>query len=405
MRTFRKSHKLDDVLYDIRGPVLNEAKRLEAEGYRVLKLNTGNPAAFGFTAPDEIVHDMIVNLVNAQGYSDSKGLFPARKAVMQYYQQQLVPGLDIEDIFIGNGVSELIMISMQGLLDNGDEILIPSPDYPLWTAAVNLAGGKPVHYICDEQSDWLPDLTDLERKITSYTKGIVIINPNNPTGAVYPREILERIVELARRHDLILFTDEIYDRILYDENVHTTAATLAEDVLCITFGGLSKVYRAAGFRAGWMVLSGNKAPAADYREGLEMLTNMRLCSNVPAQYAIQTALGGYQSINDLVAPGGRLRVQRDICWEALSSIPGLSCVKPKGALYCFPKLDTERFHIKSDMRFIIDFLRAKKILLVQGTGFNWPAPDHFRVVFLPNKDDLTEAMTRLAEFLSDYLQE
>jgi alanine-synthesizing transaminase len=405
MRTFRKSHKLDDVLYDIRGPVLNEAKRLEAEGYRVLKLNTGNPAAFGFTAPDEIVHDMIVNLVNAQGYSDSKGLFPARKAVMQYYQQQLVPGLDIEDIFIGNGVSELIMISMQGLLDNGDEILIPSPDYPLWTAAVNLAGGKPVHYICDEQSDWLPDLTDLERKITSYTKGIVIINPNNPTGAVYPREILERIVELARRHDLILFTDEIYDRILYDENVHTTAATLAEDVLCITFGGLSKVYRAAGFRAGWMVLSGNKAPAADYREGLEMLTNMRLCSNVPAQYAIQTALGGYQSINDLVAPGGRLRVQRDICWEALSSIPGLSCVKPKGALYCFPKLDTERFHIKSDMRFIIDFLRAKKILLVQGTGFNWPAPDHFRVVFLPNKDDLTEAMTRLAEFLSDYVQE
>ncbi len=405
MRTFRKSHKLDDVLYDIRGPVLNEAKRLEAEGYRVLKLNTGNPAAFGFTAPDEIVHDMIVNLVNAQGYSDSKGLFPARKAVMQYYQQKLVPGLDIEDIFIGNGVSELIMISMQGLLDNGDEILIPSPDYPLWTAAVNLAGGKPVHYICDEQSDWLPDLTDLERKITSYTKGIVIINPNNPTGAVYPREILERIVELARRHDLILFTDEIYDRILYDENVHTTAATLAEDVLCITFGGLSKVYRAAGFRAGWMVLSGNKAPAADYREGLEMLTNMRLCSNVPAQYAIQTALGGYQSINDLVAPGGRLRVQRDICWEALSSIPGLSCVKPKGALYCFPKLDTERFHIKSDMRFIIDFLRAKKILLVQGTGFNWPAPDHFRVVFLPNKDDLTEAMTRLAEFLSDYVQE
>lgn len=404
MRGFRKSHKLDEVLYDIRGPVLREAKRLEEEGYQILRLNIGNPAPFGFNAPDEILHDIILNLQAAQGYSDSKGLFSARKAVMQEFQKKSVY-VDIEDIFIGNGVSELIVMAMQGLLDNGDEILVPAPDYPLWTAAVNLAGGRAVHYLCDESSDWVPDLDDLERKISDYTKGIVVINPNNPTGAVYPREVLERIVELARRHDLIVFADEIYEKIVYDDNQFVAVSTLAEDIPCITFNGLSKSYRSAGFRAGWMVISGRKSAASDYLEGLEILANMRLCSNVPAQFGIQTALGGYQSIDDLVRPGGRLYEQRNHAHELVSQIPGISCVKPKGALYLFPRIDAERFGIRNDQRFVLDLLMDQKILLVQGTGFNWPEPDHFRVVFLPSKEELRTAMERLAAFLEHYSQD
>jgi alanine-synthesizing transaminase len=404
MREIRKSRKLDEVCYDIRGPVLSEAQRLEEEGFHVMKLNTGNPYAFGFNAPDELLHDIVLNLHEAQGYIDSKGLFPARKAVMQYCQQIGIEGVGVEDIYIGNGVSELIVMAMQGLLDNGDEVLIPSPDYPLWTAAATLSGGKAVHYRCDEGSSWYPDIEDMTSKITDRTRGIVIINPNNPTGSVYPREILEKIVELARQHDLIVFSDEIYDKILYDDTVHTPTASLADDILMVTFNGLSKVYRAAGFRAGWMILSGRRSHAEDYLEGISMLSNMRLCANVPAQYAIQAALGGYQSIKDLLLPGGRLREQRDIAYKMLTDIPGITCVKPQGALYLFPKIDTGRFGIVDDMKFILDFLKEKKVLMVQGTGFNWPEPDHFRIVFLPRVDELEHVLGSLKDFLETYRQ-
>lgn len=405
MGEHRKSRKLENVCYDIRGPVLEEAKRLEEEGYQILKLNIGNPASFGFHAPDEILHDVIINLSEAQGYCDSKGLFSARKAVMQYTQKKGYPRVDIEDIYIGNGVSELITMAMQGLLDDGDEVLIPSPDYPLWTAAVVLSGGTPVHYRCDEGAEWYPDLEDLEKKISHRTKGIVVINPNNPTGAVYPKEVVERIVALAEEHQCILFSDEIYDKIVYDGREHLSPAACTKDTLCISFNGLSKVYRAAGFRAGWMVLSGKKSTASDYQKGLDILSNMRLCSNVPSQFAIQTALGGYQSIEDLIKPGGRLYEQREDCHRMLQEIPGIDCVKPAGALYCFPKIDNTRYGIKSDERFVLDFLREKKILLVQGTGFNWPEPDHFRIVFLPRVDELQKAMAALKDFLSRYSQE
>lgn len=399
-----KSHKLDNVCYDIRGAVLQEAKRLEEEGYRIHKLNIGNPAPFGFDAPDEIIHDVVINLRKAQGYSDSQGLFAARKAIMQACQEKEIPGVDVDDIYLGNGVSELITLSMQALLNDGDEILIPMPDYPLWTAAATLAGGRPVHYRCDEQSLWYPDLEDLESKISKTTKGLVIINPNNPTGSVYPREVLEKLVEIARRHSLVIFADEIYDKIVYDGREHVSAAALAEDVLCVTFNGLSKAYRSAGFRAGWMVLSGPKHIAGDYIEGLSMLSNMRLCSNVPGQFAIQTALGGYQSIKDLVLPEGRLGRQREYAMERLSAMEGLSCVNPAGALYLFPKIDTQRFGITDDQRFIYDLLVAEKVLLVQGTGFHWPEPDHFRIVFLPREEDLAEAFDRIERFLGGYRQ-
>jgi alanine-synthesizing transaminase len=404
MRTFGKSAKLDDVCYDIRGPVLKESKRLEDEGFRILKLNIGNPAVFGFNAPDEILHDMILNLQNAQGYCDSQGIFPARKAIMQEFQAKGIMDVGVEDIFIGNGVSELIVMAMQGLLDVGDEVLVPAPDYPLWTAAVNLAGGHAVHYRCDEQADWNPDIADLRAKVSDRTKAIVVINPNNPTGAVYSRAMLEDIVRVAREHELIIFADEIYDKIIYEDATHVPMASLASDLLTISFNGLSKAYRAAGFRSGWMVLSGNKNVAAGYREGLEMLSNMRLCANVPAQYAIQTALGGYQSIKDLILPGGRLKEQRDLCVQLVNSIPGLSVVMPKGALYCFPKIDAKRFGIKDDERFVMDLLKAKRILLVQGTGFNWAEPDHFRIVFLPDKETIADAIGRLGDFLTDYRQ-
>lgn len=404
MSTYRKSHKLDNVCYDIRGPVLKEAKLLEEEGFSVIKLNTGNPAHFGLTAPDEMLHDMILNIPNAQGYVDSKGVFPARKAVMQYYQQKGVKNLDIEDIYIGNGVSELIVMCMQGLVDSGDEVLIPAPDYPLWTAAVSLSGGTPVHYICDEESDWFPDIDDIKKKITSKTKGIVVINPNNPTGSVYPKDLLEEIVKLAEEKNFIIFSDEIYDKILYDDAKHYPMSTLTDDVLVITMNGLSKNYRAAGFRAGWMIITGKKSMATDYIEGLEILASMRLCSNVPSQYAIQTALGGYQSINDLVLPGGRLKKQRDIAYNMIKDIPGLSCVKPMGALYLFPKIDIQKFNISNDVQFVLDFLREKKVLLVQGTGFNWKEPDHFRVVYLPEEDMLHEVGRRLSDFLQNYKQ-
>lgn len=404
MRTLQKSHKLDNVCYDIRGPVLDEAKRLEESGYQIFKLNIGNPAPFGLDAPDEIIHDVMINLKLAQGYCDSKGIFAARKAVMHYCQVKNIPGVGIDDIIIGNGVSELIVMAMQGLLNSGDEVLIPAPDYPLWTAAVNLSGGTPVHYICDEAADWYPDLEDIKRKITPRTKGIVVINPNNPTGAVYPQEVLRQIVEIAAAHDLIVFADEIYDKILYEDTEHTSMASLSDEVLFITMNGLSKAYRVAGFRAGWMVISGDKSGAADYIEGINMLSSMRLCSNVPAQYAIQTALGGYQSIKDLIKPGGRLRQQRDFAYERINRIPGLSCTKPMGALYLFPKLDQQMFHIQDDQKFILDFLLEEKVLLVQGTGFNWPAPDHFRVVLLPRQDELEVAFDRLERFLSHYRQ-
>lgn len=372
---------------------------MEEEGQRILKLNIGNPAAFGFDAPAEIIKDVILNLPAAQGYCDAKGVFSARKAVMQYTQQREIEGVTIDDIFIGNGVSELIMMSMQGLLNNGDEILVPAPDYPLWTAAVTLSGGSAVHYMKDEQSDWYPDLTDMRTKITSKTKGIVVINPNNPTGAVYPQEILEGIVELAREFNLILFADEIYDKILYDDAEHITLASLAPDLLCVSFNGLSKSWRAAGFRSGWMVVSGAKDQASSYLDGLQMLASMRLCANVPAQYAIQTALGGYQSINDLVLPGGRLKEQRDKAWEMLTSIPGVSCVKPKGALYLFPKLDPTMYPIENDEMMVMELLQQEKILLVQGTGFNWPTHDHVRLVTLPRVDELEMAIGRFAHFL------
>ncbi|MAZ69272.1 pyridoxal phosphate-dependent aminotransferase [Porticoccus sp.] len=402
MQHIQKSNKLNNVCYDIRGPVLDHANRLEEEGLRILKLNIGNPAPFGFEAPDEIIHDVIHNLAKAQGYCHSKGIYSARKAVMQRCQLIGIPNVDIDDIFLGNGVSELIVMAMQALLNNGDEILVPVPDYPLWTAAVNLAGGKAVHYLCDEANEWQPDIEDIARKITPNTRGIVVINPNNPTGAVYSEAILQKIVELARQHDLIIYADEIYDRILYDDAVHVPLGSLATDVLCITFNGLSKAYRLAGFRSGWLVVSGAKHRARSYIQGIEMLASMRLCANVPAMYAIQTALGGYQSINDLVAPEGRLYQQREKAWSLLTQIPGVSCVKPKAAMYLFPKLDREIYPIEDDEQLVLDLLLEERILLVQGTAFNWPDPDHFRIVFLPREDDLEEAIERLARFLEKY---
>ncbi|OPX56051.1 alanine-synthesizing transaminase [Oceanospirillum multiglobuliferum] len=404
MQTIKKSTKLNNVCYDIRGPVLEEAKRMEEEGHRILKLNIGNPAPFGFEAPEEILQDVLYNLPNAQGYCESKGLYSARKAVMQECQRKKIANVGIEDIYLGNGVSELIAMAVQGLLNDGDEILIPAPDYPLWTAASRLAGGKAVHYICDEQSDWYPDLADIRSKITPKTKGLVIINPNNPTGALYPESILLELIEIAREHNLVLLSDEIYDKILYDDAQHTSIASLADDVLFLTFNGLSKSYRVAGFRSGWMIVSGNKHYATDFIEGLNMLSSMRLCANVPAQHAVQTALGGYQSINDLILPGGRLKEQRDLAWEMLDNIPGVSCVKPKGALYLFPKLDVKRFNIHDDEKFAYDLLKQEKLLVVQGTAFNWPEPDHFRIVSLPYMDQLEEAINRIARFLSKYKQ-
>ncbi|MCM2320086.1 MAG: pyridoxal phosphate-dependent aminotransferase [Pseudomonas sp.] len=399
-----KSNKLANVCYDIRGPVLKHAKRLEDEGQRILKLNIGNPAPFGFEAPEEILQDVIRNLPISQGYSDSKGLFSARKAVMQYYQQKQVEGIGIEDIYLGNGVSELIVMVLQALLNNGDEVLIPAPDYPLWTAATSLAGGKAVHYLCDEQSNWYPDIADIKAKVTSNTKAILLINPNNPTGAVYPKEVLEEIVEIARQNNLVIFSDEIYDKILYDDAQHICTASLAPDVLCLTFNGLSKSYRVAGFRSGWVAISGPKHKAKSYIEGLDILANMRLCANVPAQHAIQTALGGYQSINDLVLPGGRLLEQRNRTWELLNDIPGVSCVKPMGALYAFPKIDPKVCPIHNDEKFVLDLLLSEKLLIVQGTAFNWPWPDHFRVVTLPRVDDLELAIGRIGNFLKGYRQ-
>ncbi|MBN2035923.1 MAG: pyridoxal phosphate-dependent aminotransferase [Chitinispirillaceae bacterium] len=404
MRPVKKSSKLDNVLYDIRGPVLDEAKRIEEEGYRVIKLNTGNPAPFGLFAPDEVIHDMITNIRETQGYCDSRGLFPARKAVMQYCQQKNIAGVTVDDIFIGNGVSELIVMAMQALLDKGDEVLVPVPDYPLWTASVNLCGGTPVHYRCDEQADWCPDIGDIQRKITANTRGIVVINPNNPTGALYPRDLLEQIVALAREHHLIVYSDEIYDKIVYDGATHISTASLADDLLFVTFNGLSKAYRVAGFRVGWMVVSGNKNAAADYREGLTMLASMRLCSNVPGQSIIQTALGGYQSIFDLTRPGGRLYEQRETSHSLISRIDGISCVKPKAAFYLFPRIDVKRFGITSDEKFVLDFLRAEKVLLVHGRGFNWPENDHFRIVYLPSVEDLHIVMEKLERFLGSYRQ-
>jgi alanine-synthesizing transaminase len=402
MQPVLKSSKLANVCYDIRGPVMARARQMEEDGHRIIKLNIGNPAPFGFEAPEEILQDVIHNLPNASGYSDSKGLFAARKAIMHYTQEKKIRDVQMEDIYIGNGVSELIVMAMQALLNTEDEVLLPTPDYPLWTAAVTLAGGVPRHYICDEQAGWLPDLDDIRGKIGPNTRAIVLINPNNPTGALYPVELLQEVVEIARQHQLIIYADEIYDKVLYDGATHTSIASLADDVLFITFNGLSKNYRAAGYRAGWLIVSGEKRHAQDYIEGLTMLASMRLCSNVPAQYGIQTALGGYQSINDLVAPGGRLAKQRDLAWKLLTDIPGVSCVKPQGAMYLFPRLDPKMYPIADDQEFILELLLEEKVLLVQGTGFNWPNTDHFRVVFLPNVDDLTEAIGRIARFLEHY---
>jgi alanine-synthesizing transaminase len=404
MREVTQSRKLADVCYDIRGPVLEEAKRLEDEGHRILKLNIGNPAPFGFEAPDEILVDMIAQLPLAQGYSDSKGIVSARRAVTQYYRLKGVEGVSTEDVYLGNGVSELIVMAMQAMVDNGDEVLIPAPDYPLWTAATALAGGTPVHYLCDESAGWAPDLEDLEAKITPRTKAIVVINPNNPTGAVYPDHILHGIIELARRHELVLMADEIYDKILYDSATHTALASLAPDVLCLSFNGLSKAYRVAGFRSGWMAISGPKHHARSFIQGLNILANMRLCANVPAQHAIATALGGYQSITELILPGGRLLAQRNRAWELINAIPGVSCTKPGGALYLFPRLDPEVHDIHDDERFALDLVRKEKILVVQGTGFNWPHPDHFRIVTLPHVQDLEEAISRIGNFLASYRQ-
>jgi alanine-synthesizing transaminase len=402
LKPIKKSSKLADVCYDIRGPVLARARQMEEEGHRILKLNIGNLAPFGFDAPDEMRHDVIVNLSNASGYTDSKGLFAARKAIMHYTQQKHIAGVQLDDIIIGNGVSELIVMSMQGLLDDGDEVLVPAPDYPLWTAAVRLAGGTPRHYLCDEGSGWLPDLADMRAKITPQTRAIVVINPNNPTGALYPDAVLREIIEIARQHELIVFADEIYDKMLYDGATHTSIASLADDLLFVTFNGLSKNYRACGYRSGWMVISGAKKHAQDYLDGLNILASMRLCSNVPGQFAIQTALGGYQSINDLVAPGGRLHKQRELAYNLLTAIPGVTCVKPKAALYMFPRLDPKMYPIENDQKFILELLEQEKVLIVQGSGFNWPNTDHFRVVFLPNSDDLTEAIGRIARFLESY---
>lgn len=404
MERFPKSHKLDHVCYDIRGPVHKEALRLEEEGHKILKLNIGNPAPFGFEAPDEILVDVIRNLPSSQGYCDSKGLYSARKAIVHYYQTKGLRDITVNDVYIGNGVSELITMAMQALLDAGDEILIPAPDYPLWTAAATLAGGTVRHYLCDEENEWFPDIEDIKSKITPNTKAIVIINPNNPTGAVYSKEILLEIAEIARTHNLLIFADEIYDKILYDGAVHHHIAALAPDLLTVTFNGLSKSYRVAGFRQGWMVLNGPKRQAQGYIEGLDMLASMRLCATTPMQHAIQTALGGYQSINDLVLPGGRLLEQRNKAYEMLVQIPGITCVKPKGAMYLFPKIDTEMYNIHDDMQFVFDLLKQEKVLLVQGTGFNWPKPDHFRVVTLPYVHQLEEAIAKLARFLKHYHQ-
>ena len=405
MRTFKKSSKLDHVCYDVRGPVLDEANRMQADGIDVLKLNIGNPAPFGFSAPEEVITDMISTLRSAQGYSDSHGIFAARKAIMQYAQTKNIPNVSMEHIYTGNGVSELINLVTQGLIDNGDELLVPSPDSPLWTGCVTLAGGKAVHYICDEQSEWYPDIEDMRSKITDKTKAIVIINPNNPTGAVYPKEVLEQIVELAREHELMIFSDEIYDRLVMDGIEHTSIASLAPDLFCITLNGLSKSHMIAGFRCGWMILSGAKEKAKDYIEGLNMLSNMRLCSNVPAQCIVQTALGGHQSVKNYLVPGGRIYEQREFIYNAINDIPGLSAVKPKAAFYIFPKMDTKKFNILDDEKFVLDLLKEKKVLLTHGRGFNWAEPDHFRIVYLPNIEQLKDATGKIADFLSGYHQQ
>ena len=404
MRTFSKASKLENVLYDVRGPVVDEANRMEENGMRVLKLNIGNPAPFGFQAPEEVIQDIRDNIVNCQGYSDSRGIFAARKAIMQYAQLKHIPNVQMKDIFTGNGASELIQLSLNALLNTGDEVLIPSPDYPLWTACTNLAGGKAVHYICDESSDWYPDPADIESKITPKTKAIVIINPNNPTGALYPRELLEKIVDIARRHELIIFSDEIYDRLVMDGEQHISTASLAPDLFCVTSSGLSKSHMVCGFRVGWMILSGNKDLARDYIAGINMLSNMRLCSNVPGQSIIQTALGGYQSVNEYTVPGGRIYEQREFICKALNDIPGISAVRPSAAFYIFPKIDTKKFNITSDTQFALDFLKEKRVLIIPGSGFNWKQPDHFRVVYLPRIADLKNATNKLADFLDHYRQ-
>ncbi len=405
MRKIMKSNKMENICYEIRGPLLKEAKRLEDEGYTIIKLNSGNPPAFGLYAPDEIMHDVVLNIRSAQAYGDSKGLLSARKAIMQQCQLKGIEGVDMEDVYVGNGVSEMIMMAMQGLLNNGDEMLVPAPDYPLWTAAVTLSGGKAVHYISDEASGWIPDLKDMESKITRKTRGIVLINPNNPTGAVYPREVLVKVVEMAAEHDLILFSDEIYDQILYDGARHIPAASLTNDIFVVTFNGLSKSHRIPGMRAGWMIVSGKKGHARDYiEEGLDTLSNMRMCGNMAGQLAIQTALGGYQSLQQMISPGGRLYEQRQAAYDGFRAIPGITCVKPMGALYLFPKIDVKKYNIKDDQKFLLDFLTEKKVLMVQGTGFNWPAPDHFRVVFLPSVEEIRSVAERMAEFLKEYTQ-
>lgn len=404
MELFPKSDKLEHVCYDIRGPVHKEAMRLEEEGHKILKLNIGNPAPFGFEAPDEILVDVIRNLPTAQGYGDSKGLYSARKAIVQYYQSKGIQGATVNDVYIGNGASELITMSMQALLNDGDEVLVPMPDYPLWTAAVTLSGGKAVHYLCDEEADWFPDLDDIKSKITPRTKAIVIINPNNPTGAVYSKELLEQIAEIARQHNLLIYADEIYDKILYDGAVHHHIAGIAPDLMVITFNGLSKAYRVCGFRQGWMILTGPKTKAKGYIEGLDMMAAMRLCPNMPMQHAIQTALGGYQSINELILPGGRLLEQRNRAYELVNQIPGVSCVKPMGALYMFPKIDIKRFNIYDDEKMVFDLLAQEKVLLVHGRGFNWQAPDHFRIVTLPYVHQIEEALGKFARFLANYRQ-
>lgn len=405
MREFKKSAKLDNVLYDVRGPVVEEAARMEAQGMHVLKLNIGNPAPFGFRTPDEVIYDMQRQLTDCEGYSDAKGLFSARKAIMQYAQNKNIPNVSVNDIYTGNGVSELINLSMSALLDSGDEVLVPSPDYPLWTACVTLAGGTAVHYICDESAEWYPDIDDIKSKITDRTKAIVIINPNNPTGALYPKELLLQIVQIARENGIMIFSDEIYDRLVMDGEEHISIASLAPDVFCVTFSGLSKSHMIAGYRIGWMVLSGDKSVAKDYIEGLNMLSNMRLCSNVPAQSIVQTALGGYQSVNKYIVPGGRIYEQREYIYKALNDIPGITAVKPKAAFYIFPKIDTEKFKIHNDEQFALDLLREKKILIIHGGGFNWKDPDHFRVVYLPRIEVLKEATESIADFLSSYRQD
>ena len=404
MRKFEKASKLEHVLYDVRGPVVDEAARMEEQGMKILKLNIGNPAPFGFHAPEEVILDFRHNAVDCQGYSDSRGIFAARKAIMQYAQIKKIPNVTMKDVFTGNGASELIQLSLNALLNSGDEVLIPSPDYPLWTACTNLAGGTAVHYICDEQSDWYPDLADIESKITPKTKAIVVINPNNPTGALYPKELLERLVDIARRHELIIFSDEIYDRLVMDGEEHISTASLAPDLFCVTFSGLSKSHMVCGFRVGWMILSGNKELAKDYIDGINMLSNMRLCSNVPGQSIIQTALGGYQSVNEYIVPGGRVYEQREFIYKAINDIPGLSAVKPKAAFYIFPKIDVKKFNITNDVQFALDFLREKRVLFVPGSGFNWKQPDHFRLVYLPRIEVLSEATSKLADFLDGYKQ-